>query len=154
MVLFGTNLVSNHSTKAPKKHHAQCPIWTILMHTRLKYNANFGYKRSFTCRSTNKNMKCIFRFVFCKSLEIRRFTLSPTFYPPFCHTLYYFLPLLSLFFNFSLFFLSLSLSLSFSKSSPVIALNTNLWTFTSLLLNMAKITVLITISRTLKRIIH
>ena len=109
--------------------------------------------------------KVVFRFAFSKSLEIRQFTLCPTFlsrpFPLFCPTFCFYLlwcyfdlsfssiSLLSLSLSFSISLLSFTmansypvynipkLSLSFflplSKSSPLIALNENQWTFSSLL---------------------
>ena len=92
----------------------------------------------------------LFRFAFCKSLEIRLFSC-----PPFLSHFLVSLSLSYLFISLSLspslsFFLSLlslpslfplflslfllSISLSLSKSSPLITLNANLWTFSFLFL--------------------
>ena len=44
MVLFGTNLVINISTKALKKNNIQCPIfWFFFVQIRCKFNAYFGW---------------------------------------------------------------------------------------------------------------
>ena len=43
-VNFGTNLVSNMSTEAPKKDHIQCPICTFVVHIRCKFYAHFGWE--------------------------------------------------------------------------------------------------------------
>ena len=96
----------------------------------------------------------IFKICICKSLRVRRFTLGDWCFLSRFFVLYLSLsPSLSLFLSLS-FSLSLlilimdnkkpeynipKLSLSLSKSSRLIALNANLWTFSSLFLIMYKI---------------
>ena len=110
------------------------------MHTRLKCNAHFGYKKSFTCRSINKNMKCIFRSTFCKSLEIRRFTLGHTFCPPFLsHFILFVAPSLSFSLIFLFLSISLFLSLSFSFSLSLSFSLFSLFLYLSLFFSLQKI---------------
>ena len=58
MVLFGTNLVSNSSTKASQKHHIQSPISTFLMQITCQLNAHFSWEfTSYAIHIIHKKIK-------------------------------------------------------------------------------------------------